>query len=118
MNDKLRNSDRSKRADATIERLGIRDEYPFDHHFIETPMGAMHYVDEGSGDPVLAIHGNPSWSFLYRRFIGELSKSNRVIAPDHIGCTREKSGFPSLRTTISPSRTAPLSSPVKHSNSG
>jgi pimeloyl-ACP methyl ester carboxylesterase len=85
MNDKLRNSDRSKRARATVERLGIVGEYPFDHHFIESPMGAMHYIDEGSGDPVLAIHGNPSWSFLYRKFITELSESNRVIAPDHIG---------------------------------
>jgi pimeloyl-ACP methyl ester carboxylesterase len=48
-------------------------------------MGAMHYVDEGEGQPVLCVHGNPSWSFLYREFIKGLSGENRVIAPDHIG---------------------------------
>jgi pimeloyl-ACP methyl ester carboxylesterase len=73
------------RADATVDQLGIREEYPFEHKFVETTMGAMHYVDEGRGDPVLALHGNPSWSFLYRKFIKGLSGQNRVIAPDHIG---------------------------------
>jgi haloalkane dehalogenase len=45
----------------------------------------MHYVDEGEGDPVVFIHGNPSWSFEFRGLIKELSKSHRCIAPDHIG---------------------------------
>ena len=48
----------------------------------------MHYVDEGQGDPVLMVHGNPTWSFYYRDLIGQLSSSHRVIAPDHIGCGR------------------------------
>ncbi len=48
----------------------------------------MHYVDEGQGDPVLMVHGNPTWSFYYRDLISELSSSHRVIAPDHIGCGR------------------------------
>ena len=48
----------------------------------------MHYVDEGRGDPVVMVHGNPSWSFFYRDLIGELESSHRVIAPDHIGCGR------------------------------
>jgi haloalkane dehalogenase len=48
----------------------------------------MHYVDEGRGDPVLMVHGNPTWSFYYRNLIGQLSPSHRVIAPDHIGCGR------------------------------
>ena len=48
----------------------------------------MHYVDEGQGDPVLMVHGNPTWSFYYRNLIGQLSPSHRVIAPDHIGCGR------------------------------
>jgi haloalkane dehalogenase len=46
----------------------------------------MHVVDEGSGDPVVLVHGNPTWSFLYRRLIADLRGSLRVIAPDHIGC--------------------------------
>jgi haloalkane dehalogenase len=48
-------------------------------------MGRLHYVDEGSGEPVLMVHGNPAWSFLYRHFVKELSEDHRCIAPDHIG---------------------------------
>ena len=48
----------------------------------------LHYVDEGQGDPVLMVHGNPSWSFYYRDLISHLKSSHRVIAPDHIGCGR------------------------------
>ena len=45
----------------------------------------MHYVDEGTGNPIVFVHGNPSWSFEFRNLIKELSKTNRCIAPDHIG---------------------------------
>lgn len=45
----------------------------------------MHYVDEGSGDPIVLIHGEPTWSYLYRNFIPKLSHNFRVIAPDHMG---------------------------------
>ncbi|WP_298434738.1 hypothetical protein [uncultured Jannaschia sp.] len=48
----------------TIERLGPRDLYAFTHNFADLPHGRMHYVIEGSGDPVLCLHGNPTWSFL------------------------------------------------------
>lgn len=47
---------------------------------------AMHVIDEGTGEPVVMVHGNPTWSFLYRRLIADLRGSHRVIAPDHIGC--------------------------------
>ncbi len=40
----------------------------------------MHYVDEGRGDPVLMVHGNPSWSFYYRDLINQLREHHRVIA--------------------------------------
>ena len=48
----------------------------------------MHYLDEGpqSGPPILFLHGNPTWSFMYRNVIKKLSSTNRCIAPDHIGC--------------------------------
>ncbi len=59
--------------------------YPFVPHFLDTPGGAMHYVDEGSGQPILFVHGTPTWSFLYRHHIAALSKQYRCIAPDHIG---------------------------------
>ena len=45
----------------------------------------MHYVDEGTGDPIVFVHGNPSWSFQFRNLIKSLSKDNRCIAPDLIG---------------------------------
>ncbi|MEX2345148.1 MAG: alpha/beta fold hydrolase [Balneolaceae bacterium] len=47
--------------------------------------GAMHYVDEGEGDIILFVHGTPTWSFLYRDFIKNMSKNYRAIAIDHIG---------------------------------
>lgn len=62
-----------------------RTEYPFEHHFINLNAGRMHYVDEGSGDPILMVHGTPSWSFLYRHLIKALRDKYRVIAPDHLG---------------------------------
>ncbi|MCL1797103.1 MAG: alpha/beta fold hydrolase [Eggerthellaceae bacterium] len=45
----------------------------------------MHYVDQGQGTPIVMLHGNPTWSFFYRNLIRDLSKTHRVIAPDHIG---------------------------------
>jgi haloalkane dehalogenase len=62
-----------------------KDEYPFKHRYFETPAGSMHYVDEGKGEPIVFVHGNPSWSFLYRKLISSLSDKYRCIAPDHIG---------------------------------
>jgi cis-3-alkyl-4-acyloxetan-2-one decarboxylase len=46
----------------------------------------MNYVDEGRGKPLLLIHGNPTWSFYYRRVIDAYRDTRRVIAPDHVGC--------------------------------
>lgn len=62
-----------------------RSEYPFASHYIDVDGGRMHYVDEGEGEPVVMVHGTPTWSFLYRRFIRELARTHRVIAPDNIG---------------------------------
>ena len=47
----------------------------------------MNYVDEGRADapPVLMLHGNPTWSFYYRRLIRALRETHRVIVPDHVG---------------------------------
>jgi len=62
-----------------------REEYPFAGHYFQLPMGKMHYLDEGNGDPVVMLHGNPGWSFEFRNIIKELSGTHRCIAPDHIG---------------------------------
>lgn len=62
-----------------------KTEYPFKANFLKLQMGQMHYVDEGKGDPIVFVHGNPGWSFEYRKQIKALSTTNRCIAPDHIG---------------------------------
>ncbi|CAN5297228.1 alpha/beta fold hydrolase [soil metagenome] len=46
----------------------------------------MHYLDEGSGDPIVMLHGNPTWCFYYRYLFNELCENYRCIVPDHIGC--------------------------------
>ena len=45
-----------------------------------------HYLDEGEGEPVVMVHGNPSWSFYYRKLVEALTPDYRAIVPDHIGC--------------------------------
>ncbi len=59
--------------------------FPFAPHFSTAPGFRMHYVDEGSGEPIILIHGEPTWSYLYRNFIPTLSRRFRVIAPDNMG---------------------------------
>ncbi|MGD8975754.1 MAG: hypothetical protein PVJ56_20810, partial [Desulfobacterales bacterium] len=45
-----------------------------------------HYIDQGQGDPIVMVHGNPTWSFYFRKLITALSPNFRIIVPDHIGC--------------------------------
>lgn len=60
--------------------------YPFEPHFVTLDNGAkIHYVDEGKGPVLLLLHGNPTWSFLYRKMIPLLKTHFRVIAPDYPG---------------------------------
>jgi haloalkane dehalogenase len=75
----------AEQAREAVRRLGIEREYSFEHGFAATPHGRMHYAHAGQGDPVLCLHGNPTWSFLYREFLRGLSDDARVIAPDLIG---------------------------------
>ena len=60
--------------------------YPFKSHWLKAPGFFYNYLDEGQGDPVVAVHGNPTWSFYYREIVKALSPSCRVIVPDHVGC--------------------------------
>jgi len=55
-------------------------------HNIDVNGLKYHYLDEGTGDPVVMIHGNPTWSFYFRELVKELSPKFRTIVPDHIGC--------------------------------
>lgn len=61
-------------------------EYPFKRQHINRNGFKYSYVDEGQGDPVVMLHGNPTWSFYYRNLISSLKDRYRCIAPDHIGC--------------------------------
>ena len=60
--------------------------YSFKSHYHTIGGFKYHYVDEGSGSPVVMLHGNPTWSFYFRNLIKGLSSDFRVIVPDHIGC--------------------------------
>lgn len=62
-----------------------RELYPFESRFIEIEGCRVHYVDEGEGPPVLMLHGNPTWSFLYREVIEGLRDRFRCVAPDYPG---------------------------------
>ncbi len=62
--------------------------FPFEPHYAEVNRLRMHYVDEGQGEVILCLHGEPSWSYLYRKMIPILSREYRVVAPDFIGFGR------------------------------
>lgn len=65
-------------------------DYPFAPHYLRTDAGRMHYVDVGSGEPVVLLHGNPTWSFLYRHLIHRLTPTYRCVAPDYLGFGRSE----------------------------
>lgn len=65
----------------------FEDIYPFPPNYLKTTGGhSYHYLDEGEGEPMLMVHGNPTWSFYYRNLASHFSKTHRVVVPDHIGC--------------------------------
>ncbi|WP_010582723.1 alpha/beta fold hydrolase [Schlesneria paludicola] len=60
--------------------------YDFASNFVEINRVGMHYLDEGRGDPVVMLHGNPNWSYYYRNLVHALRDRYRCLVPDHIGC--------------------------------
>jgi len=60
--------------------------YPWVGRRLEVGGGTMHLLDEGEGPVMLAVHGNPTWSFYWRRLVDTFQDSHRVVVPDHIGC--------------------------------
>ena len=59
--------------------------FPFESRWFESSVGPIHYIDEGAGAPILLLHGNPTWSFLYRGIVIRLRKRFRCIALDYPG---------------------------------
>ena len=70
------------------ERFRDLPGFPFEPHYLEQDGLRMHYVDEGRGDPILLLHGEPTWSYLYRKLIPRLAPVARVLAPDYFGFGR------------------------------
>jgi len=69
-----------------FEDSEFRRLYPFESRFMDIRGFRYHYLDEGSGDPIVMVHGNPTWSFYYRGLVNGLSPAHRTIVPDHLGC--------------------------------
>ncbi|MBM7072512.1 alpha/beta fold hydrolase [Shewanella sp. 202IG2-18] len=59
---------------------------PCKGHFFERNGLKQHYLNQGSGEPVVMVHGNPSWSYYYRNLVEQLKQDYQCIVPDHIGC--------------------------------
>lgn len=62
-----------------------RRQYPFEPHSLDVGAGTMRYVDEGTGPPIVMVHGTPTWSFLYRDLVKGLRDRYRCVAPDLLG---------------------------------
>jgi pimeloyl-ACP methyl ester carboxylesterase len=76
---------RSPRAKPLPPAWLDRSLYPFTSRYFESADGWMHYVDEGTGTPVVFVHGTPTWSFLYRDLVARVARRHRAIAVDHLG---------------------------------
>jgi haloalkane dehalogenase len=70
------------------ERFRDLPDYPFQPHYLDIDRVRVHYIDEGDGEVVLCLHGEPTWSFLYRKMIPILQGKHRVVAMDFIGFGR------------------------------
>ena len=70
------------------DRFDGLPDFPFQPNYVEQDGLRMHYLDEGEGKPVLLLHGEPTWSFLYRKIIPRLTGRSRCIAPDYFGFGR------------------------------
>ncbi len=69
----------------SIEHETFGGLYPFAAHHRTVNGVRLQFVDEGGGEPVVLLHGDPTWGFLYRRFIPPLARRHRCIVPDHMG---------------------------------
>lgn len=84
--------DRNERGSVILrtpdERFADLPDFPFRPDYLELDGMRVHYLDEGQGEPILCLHGEPTWSYLYRKMIPPLSVGHRVLAMDFIGFGR------------------------------
>ena len=81
-----------------VPPLEVSSEFPYEHKFVEILGSTMAYVDQGTGDPILFLHGQPTSSYLWRNIMPHLEGKGRLIAPDNIGFG--KSDQPELAYTF------------------
>jgi pimeloyl-ACP methyl ester carboxylesterase len=86
--------------------------WPFTPNFFDGAGFRQHYVDEGEGEPIICLHGEPTWGYLYRHMIGPLAAHNRVIVPDHMGFG--KSETPQDREYTLQTHTENLTALIEH----
>ena len=89
------------------KRFSNLEGFPYEPRYVEINGARVHYIDEGSGEAILCLHGEPTWSYLYRKMIPLLAASHRVVAMDFIGfgrsdkfTQREDYTFETHRSTI------------------
>jgi haloalkane dehalogenase len=87
----MRNSDFGMRNESlAVANPGLvsnpHSEIRIPHSHLVRPGGRLHYRDVGAGDPVVFVHGNPTWGVYFRSLVSELSRDHRCVVPDHLGC--------------------------------
>lgn len=96
--------------------------YPFESKWFSGSVGPVHYIDEGSGRPLLLLHGNPDWSFLYRKIVEALRGEFRCVVPDYPGfglsVHPDGYGYTAGRTRPGDRRTGRPPRPRRHDGDG
>lgn len=62
-----------------------RSEYPWEPHYFQTKVGRIHWIEAGQGEPIVFVHGTPTWSFEWRHLLKHFSATHRVLALDYLG---------------------------------
>jgi haloalkane dehalogenase len=85
---RFHSNDKELHVMANLEEQPVGKDYPYASRYLEVNGHRLHYIDQGTGTPVVLLHGNPTWSYMYRNVIPYLDKSTRCIAVDLIGMGR------------------------------
>ena len=85
---KIDKQDEDKSVPSSNPYYGDLPDFPYAPQYVEVEGLRMAYVEHGSGDPILLLHGEPTWGYLYRRMIPPLARAGRAIVPDLVGFGR------------------------------
>ena len=99
---------------SALDRSAFADLYPWQSRWFDRDGLQMHYLDEGRGDALVMLHGNPTWSFYWRHLVAGLCDTHRTVVPDHIGMgLSDKPGDDRYTYTLA-SRVADLDALLRH----